>query len=269
MENYIVEEFTTEDLSRIPSINPPDWKDISPHFIYYLISDFCFPVKLVFNGKLVGTGSAIIHNDAAWLAHIIVHPDHRNKGLGNMITKELLDIVATKNCLSVHLLATDLGFPVYKKQGFIEDTDYIIYKQPDSDFELDISEKIIGIKEKHKEVIRELDKQVSGEDRFFRLQEHFGSAKVYYDEDRIQGFYLPTFGEGLIIADNSVAGIALMQTRLLDNEIATLPVDNLEAIKFLKDLQFTPQRILKRMVLGEKRKWEPQNLYNRVGGYVG
>ena len=110
---------------------------------------------------------------------------------------------------------------------------------------------------------------MSGEDRFFRLQEHFGSAKVYYDEDRIQGFYLPTFGEGLIIADNSVAGIALMQTRLLDNEIATLPIDNLEAIKFLKDLQFTPQRILKRMVLGEKRKWEPQNLYNRVGGYVG
>ena len=186
-----------------------------------------------------------------------------------MITKNLLDIVATQNCKSVHLLATDLGFPVYKKQGFTEDTDYIIYKQPDDDFELDISDKIIGIKEKHKDAISELDKSVSGEDRFFRLQEHFSAAKVYFDDNRMQGFFLPTFGEGLIVAENSIAGIALMQERLLENEIATLPVDNLEAIQFLTELQFTPQRTLKRMVLGGKRNWEPQNLYNRVGGYIG
>lgn len=269
MENYIIEEFTAEDLSRIPSINPPDWKDISPHFIYYLLSDFCFPLKLEIHHKLVGIGSAIIHNDAAWLAHIVVHPDHRNKGLGNLITKRLLEIAEEQKCKSAHLLATDLGFPVYIKQGFIEDTDYIIFKQPEADFELDISENIIGIKDKHKEAIRDLDKRVSGEDRFFRLEEHFNSAKVYFDDNRLQGFYLPGFGEGLIVAENPIAGIALMQQRLLDNDIATLPVDNLEAIQFLKSLHFTPQRTLKRMYLGEKRIWEPQNLYNRVGGYVG
>ncbi len=269
MDNYTIEDFTIDDLSGIPSINPPDWKDISPHFIYYLLSDFCFPVKLIKDGKFIGCGAAIIHNDAAWLAHIIVHPDHRNKGLGNLITKNLLEIVETKNCRSIHLLATDLGYPVYKKLGFKEDTDYIIYKQPDSDFELDISEKIIGLKEKHKEAIRDLDKRESGEDRFFRLEEHFNSAKVYFDENRIQGFFLPGFGEGLIVAENSIAGISLMQERLLENEIAILPIDNLNAIQFLKELQCTPQRTLKRMILGEKRNWEPQNLYNRVGGYVG
>ena len=269
MENYNIEDFTIEDLSAIPSINPPDWKDISPHFIYYLLSDFCYPIKIVINGKLTGTGSAIIHNDAAWLAHIVVHADHRNIGLGNIITKKLLEIAETQNCKSAHLLATDLGYSVYKKQGFAEDTDYIIYKQPDADFELDISEKIIGIKEKHKEAIKELDKRVSGEDRFFRLQEHFSSAKVYFDENRLLGFFLPTFGEGLIVAENHIAGIALMQQRLLENEIAILPTDNLAAIQFLKEMQFTPQRTLKRMYLGEKRNWEPQNLYNRVGGYIG
>ena len=269
MSEFQFELFTEEDITNLPLIQPADWPDITPTFLHYLHSSFCFPYKLIADNTFAGTGTVIIHNDVAWLAHIIVHLDHRKKGLGNFITQSLLSSLQDKNCSTVYLIATDLGLPVYLKQGFLEDTEYVAYKKTAELPQFSTNENITGFTEIYKEQIKRLDRKISGEDRFFILEEHLQKARIYQNNNTVEGFYLPTLGEGLIIAENSIAGIALMKERLSTHENAILPVDNKEGIKFLEDLHLTRVRVMKRMYTGEKRKWFPQHLYNRIGGNVG
>jgi len=96
------------DLELITALQPPDWPNIIPSIEFYIISTFCFPIKLIIDNKIVGIGTTIIHNDIAWLAHIIVHPEHRNQGIGKIITQTLVDSLQTK-CDTIYLIATDLG----------------------------------------------------------------------------------------------------------------------------------------------------------------
>src|SRR5687768_8307973 len=116
------------DLTLLPGIQPPDWGNILPAHEMYIDFPYCFPFKFTDKNKLLGIGTTIIHNSSAWLAHIIVHPDERNKGLGQLITKTLMDEATSRNCDFISLIATDLGEPVYAKLGFTTDTEYIFFK---------------------------------------------------------------------------------------------------------------------------------------------
>lgn len=113
-----------------------------------------------------------------------------------------------------------------------------------------------------------LNKSVSGEDRFFRFEDHLKDSVLYLDIS-IKGFYLPTFGDGLIIANDPLAGVELMKLRLTNNEIAILPVNNNEGSRFLMDNDCKEFKRMKRMIIGEKRVWYPENIYNRAGGPMG
>ena len=85
-----IKPLVQNDLISIPPILPPGWDSAMPSIQFYTTSDFCFPIKVTIGNKIVGTGTSIIHNDVAWLAHIIVHPDHRNQGIGKLITESLI-----------------------------------------------------------------------------------------------------------------------------------------------------------------------------------
>jgi len=76
-----------KEIVLLTDLQPPEWQDIVPTFDYYTKAAFCFPIKVTIDNKIVGIGTTIIHNDIAWLAHIIVHPDKRNKGIGQLITQ--------------------------------------------------------------------------------------------------------------------------------------------------------------------------------------
>ncbi|MBL0009542.1 MAG: GNAT family N-acetyltransferase [Saprospiraceae bacterium] len=99
-----------------------------PAIQFYITSDFCFPIKVSIDHKIAGTGTAIIHHDVAWLAHIIVHPDFRNQGIGKLITESLVKMAHAKSCDTLYLLATELGEPVYRKIGFETETEYLFFK---------------------------------------------------------------------------------------------------------------------------------------------
>lgn len=108
------------DLMPLSSLQPPDWGSIVPAHEIYLSSAFSFSFKFCVNSELVGVGTIIIHQKSAWLAHIIVHPEHRKKGLGELITRTLIDAAINKGCKVVSLIATESGEPVYKKCGFFK-----------------------------------------------------------------------------------------------------------------------------------------------------
>ncbi len=257
------------DLNLITGLQPEGWQNFMPTIDFYTRSSFCFPIKVTIDKKIVGIGTAIIHNDVAWLAHIIVHPDNRNKGIGKLITQFLVEDVRSKNCKTIYLIATDLGEPVYKKAGFETETEYVFFKDIKTNERWMISEKIAVFTGDFKTQLANLDKQVSGEGRLFHLEQHLEGAFVYQQDNIAEGFYLPAFGEGLIIASTIASGNELMKLRLATKDNAAFPVDNISATAFMYQNNFKEFRRAKRMRLGAKRNWQPESLYNRIGGHLG
>lgn len=256
-----------EDLPRLSEIQPSDWGDITPNVTYYLNSPHCSPIKVVENNIIIGTGSAIRHKDTAWLALIIVHPQHRNRGLGGIITKYLVDMLKAEGVETVYLIATPMGEPVYKRLGFEIETEYLFFKGELK--ETETLPNIIPFEAKHLPRIYELDQQSYGENRWYRMDENLQTARVYEHNGKVEGFYLPSLSEGLIVAATPQAGIALMQLRAQTHEVFILPVDCAAGIEFLKTNGYQEVRNAQRMRLGKQRPFNPAMLYNRVGGPIG
>lgn len=264
-----IQRLAHADLHLITDLQPSGWQNIMPSIEFYTTSNFCFPIKVIANDKIVGIGTTIIHNDVAWLAHIIVHPEHRNQGIGKLITATLVESLKAKNCHTIYLIATDLGEPVYKKVGFETETEYLFFKDVNIMEPFPISDKIVPFCEDFKQQAINLDFEVSKENRAFYLEEHLSSGFVYLANKRVEGLYLPTFGEGLIIAATDLAGQELMKLRLTAKENAVFPIDNTFAKEFMYLNNFKEFRTAKRMRLGKSRSWQPSNIYNRIGGNLG
>ena len=257
------------DISLIKDLQPAGWYNIFPIIEYYTRSSFCFPIKITIDKKIVGIGTGIIHNDVAWLAHIIVHPDNRKQGLGKLITETLVESLHSKDIETIYLIATDLGAPVYEKAGFETETEYLFYKDIKADPGWLPSENIIPYTNELKTQIASLDKQVSGENRMNHVEEHLDGSYVFQRGNIVEGFYLPTFGEGLITSVTPSAGIELMKYRFGTKDSVVFPQDNLAAAKFMEDNKDASFKKAKRMRLGKERRWGPAHIYGRIGGNLG
>jgi len=264
-----VQPLNHTDLDLLPDLQPDGWQDITPSFDFYTKSSFCFPVKIITDDKIVGIGTTIIHHEVAWLAHIIVHKDHRKKGIGLLITETLVDSLKSKNCETIYLLATELGAPVYERAGFETETEYMFFKDIKIGEDLQTSVKIEPYRHEFKEQIAGIDKINSGEDRMFHLEDHLQNGFVYCEDKIIKGFYLPGFGDGLIIANDSSAGLELLKLHLESNEKLVFPEENLVATNYLYEKGFKEILTGKRMRSGKKRVVNLENIYNRIGGNLG
>ncbi len=261
--------FTHPDISILDELRPPDWTDIKVPFQFYLASDFCFPIKLTVEDKIIGVGCTIIHDDVAWLGHIIVHTEFRNQGHGTTISKQLIKMAADNKTSTQFLIATEMGAPVYSKLGFVTETEYLFYKDVVIKEKFVLSDNIVPFQEKYFDQLHQLDKKLSSENRLSHLTEHCSSGIVYLENDRVRGFYLPTFGEGIILAEHPSAGIELLKLHLNNNDKVVFPVDNTSALQFMIQNSFEYFRKAKRMRLGTKREWFPSTIYNRIGGNLG
>ncbi len=264
-----MESLERSDLNSVTALQPECWQDITPIIGFYIKSSFCFPIKVTVEKKIAGIGTAIIHNGVAWLAHIIVHPDNRNKGIGKLITQFLVDEARAKDCDTIYLIATDLGEPVYKNVGFETEIEYLFFNDIRPNESWRMSENIVAFADDFKTQVAGLDKQVSGEERLLHLAQHLEGAFVYLQNNVVEGFYLPAFGEGLIVANTTTAGIELMKLRLATKDNAAFPADNVSATAFMHQNNFKEFRRAKRMRLGIKREWQPESFYNRIGGNLG
>lgn len=258
-----------DELELLTRLQPEDWSDIRPSFDFYTSSAFCFPIKITIDGEIAGIGAAIVHQDVAWLGHIIAHPDHRGKGIGKLITQTLVNISKQHKCETIYLIATDMGAPVYQKVGFVTETDYLFFKDILIREPLTPPTYIETYREELKGQIAALDKLNSGEDRMPHLEPHLAQGYLYTKNGTVEGFYLPTFGEGLIIADTETAGLALLKLHLGFNDKVAFPKENLAATQFLYANGYKESHTAKRMVLGTKRHVKLAGIYNRIGGNIG
>lgn len=255
------------DVPLVFELQPPGWEIMSV-IDFYTKADFCFPIKITIDDKIIGIGTTILHKDVAWLAHIIVHDHYRNKGVGRLITQTLIERADAARCKTIYLLATEMGEPVYTKLGFEAETEYLSFKGEKITGDT-ADDNIVSYKSEYADQISKLDRQVSGEERWFHLEPYLSDGFVYLHDTNVMGYYLPTLGDGLIVARTEVAGEALMKLRMITKDFAVFPSENVLATAIMARHNFNFFRTQKRMRLGKQRDWQPANIYNRIGGNLG
>lgn len=260
---------TEEDLKFLSTLQPQGWNNISDAFKFYVESPFCHPIKAMAGESISGVGAAIVFEGTAWLAHIIVHQEHRNRGIGRAIVDRLMEIAKEKGCKTVSLIATELGRPVYLKAGFVDQNDYVFFKReqakPEKPFPQGVSE--LGPDDRGR--VLEMDRKLSGEWRQALFEGKWEGALVHRGSDGVDGYYIPALGEGLVMAENDRAGLALLGVKMAGSVKIVLPAENVAGIAFLKDNGFVEASRSKRMVWGPPFPWRPERLYHRIAGNVG
>jgi ribosomal protein S18 acetylase RimI-like enzyme len=259
-----------DELSLVRDFPPEEWHlDLETLYREHYGQEYFYPSTALINAEIVGTGIAIVHENAVWLGTIIVKPEFRNQGIGRAVTQHLIDHARSRGRETILLAASALGVPVYKRIGFERDLDYIFFKADHPVKIESVSGNIFGITPEDYERVADLDRTVTGERRTQLLARYLKTGVVYYD-DRIRGYYLPDFGKGLIIADSSLAGVELLKYRLSrDPSPVCVPETNAMAIGFLRSLGFTQFLQSPRMYLTNNVTWHSQNVYSRGCGYMG
>jgi len=83
----------------------------------------CFSAE--YDGQLIGISTTIVYeNRFAWIGTLIVHPEHRQKGLGTALLDRAINYLDSREVSCIKLDATPQGKPLYEKLGF--ETEYII-----------------------------------------------------------------------------------------------------------------------------------------------
>lgn len=264
-----ISPITLNDLPRIPTIQPADWEDITPFFDYYVRSAHCEAWKGELDGKLAAVGAIIFHKHTAWLAHILVHEDQRRQGLGGQITQALVDRIPRATYPSILLIATEMGEPVYKRLGFAVECHSAAFRYEADAFLPPDSENVNAYSPEWEQRVLELDTWVSGEQRADTLTPHLPKAQLITQGAALLGAYLPTLGDGLILARDAAAGKQLLDVRLPDTSFAIVPEANEEAVSHLISRGLEPVKRISRMFLGEPHTWRPEGLYHRIGGNLG
>ncbi|MBK5215168.1 MAG: GNAT family N-acetyltransferase [Flavobacteriaceae bacterium] len=263
------ETVTIDDLDEIRNLQPQDWSDIIPEFEFYIQSSFCSPIKTKIDDKIVGIGASIIFKNTSWIAHIIVDSEYRNKGIGAQIVNELLDSLKRDSVATCSLIATELGKPVYLKAGFRIASEYSFFQREKQWVDCPVSENVIPFEEKRRAMIYELDHKISGEKREPLLTDYLSNSKVFVENNKVLGYYIPDLKEGLIYADTDEAGLELMKLKYAKVDKAVLPSDNSTGVAFLLQKGFTETRKGTRMILGKDLAWNPKKMFGRIGGNFG
>jgi GNAT superfamily N-acetyltransferase len=262
-----IEAVTKADLPGLRTLQPKGWGDIIPNLIYYLESDFCYVIKVLANGEIVACGTAIVHDNATWLANIITHEKHRGKGLGTLVTKHLTDYALTKSP-SVILIATDLGLPVYIRLGYIKGEEYTVFKP--RPYTGTIDAEVIPYEARFEREVLAIDYETTGELRSRIIKPRLNEAFVYMSNGCIQGFTIPELGEGVTFAQTPEAGIALMKKTLQLGKRIVIPLSNKPALDFLYSQGYEKDNWYGvKMHFGQAIDWKPQQTFGRIGGNLG
>lgn len=270
MKDFTLQPLLEGDIGLISGLQPPDWPDITAMHRYYFELPCAYPHKVLIDGKIAGIGCALNLNKTGWLAHIIVSETFRNRGIGRFITASLRDyLLNIHSCATVSLIASDLGYPVYEKLGFVLQCEYLTFAPSQSMRPPVLCGSIVNADPSHLTAIAQLDREISGEDRSSILAGHIHGAQLYIENNCLRAAYLRNLGEGLLIAADEQAATNLLACRLSENKWFTFPAGNIYLSEFFSRNGASKIRTVRRMIYGESFAWKPGSIYNRLGGYLG
>ncbi len=268
-----IEQITQADIKDLIPLQPEGWPDLETSFKFYIENTNCYPFKYMMDDNMMGIGTMICYGSTSWLAHIIVVENFRNQGLGKKIVLHLIDEAKKQRLESVLLIATELGYPVYLKTGFVKQSQYLFFERKNPT-ETKVQTKVPSphIKPYDKRFendIYSMDYRISGENRKWLLKDHLEKSYLYIKEDKLKGYYLKSLHEGLIIAATPEVGIELLKLKCNKSKKVVLPQENTKGIAFLKKNGFSQKLTVARMVWGKSIQFKPEQLYSRIAGNFG
>jgi len=258
------------EIPMMRDLPPPEWTiELDKIYARHFDEDYAHPIVATIGTEIVGTGMAIVNGNAVWLGTIIVRDTYRKRGIGRTITEYLIRYAQERGGETVLLMASEMGLPIYTVLGFEHEIDFLFFKAVVPVVPGSISPRITPITpEDHARIVL-LDRDITGEDRRGVLLNGAAGGVVYRDAG-VEGYYLPEFGRGTIIAETEKAGIELLRYRLSrDLAPVCLPETNKAGIEFLRALGLVHYSRIPRMVLHKKVIWTPEKIFSRGSGYMG
>ncbi len=130
-EGFSIRQMTEGDIAFGMTLDEiVGWNQVVADWVRFLRyqPDGCF-VGMV-GGKPVGTVSTTCYGtEMAWIGMVLVHPDHRRKGIATALMKHALDFLDARGTQCVKLDATPAGATVYEQLGFIREWDFHRYQK--------------------------------------------------------------------------------------------------------------------------------------------
>jgi GNAT superfamily N-acetyltransferase len=80
------------------------------------------------HGNIVGFAAALDYGAFAYIGLMSVHPARQKQGIGHRLMEQLLSWLEMRNCPTVLLDATPVGFPLYQQFGFSEDDTTVVLR---------------------------------------------------------------------------------------------------------------------------------------------
>lgn len=267
-------ELTTEVLDTrhfpfLEKIKPDKWQNYLASFEFYIYNSFCVCWIFKLDEKYVGTGTVILFEDSAWLAHIIVDQSHQKKGIGTRITQKLIQFCHKENIHKIQLLATDDGEKVYKKLGFKPHSRQVFYgTHPLTSF----SDRELGFVPLTKEWIPEvfrLDQTSTGENRSELLKTTINHIYIKIENGKLIAFKAPNLGRGLMISTDPDFGVEMLKQYCNQHSILVFPEGNETALNFATKYKLQYFRSAQKMYFTTPAIGRSDWIYGRVGGNMG
>ncbi|MBS7643589.1 ribosomal protein S18-alanine N-acetyltransferase [Candidatus Bathyarchaeota archaeon] len=122
--NLVIRTIKTRDMPRIYEIERLSFKEPYPPAYLDDLASYASDTFLVVEENSQVLGYVIATIEANYLGHIIsiaVHPEHRRKGLGKLLMKNIIDLLARKGVSTIRLevrRGNVVAQRLYKKFGF-------------------------------------------------------------------------------------------------------------------------------------------------------
>ncbi|MCU0608044.1 MAG: GNAT family N-acetyltransferase [Candidatus Edwardsbacteria bacterium] len=270
--SILIRDLRADDIPHLAGFPPPEWQfDAGAFFERHLGRPYFHPLAAEADGTVVGIANSLFFGPSAWLGNIIVSPERRRRGIGAALTARLIEAGRRHGCRHQILIATELGRPVYGTQGFVRTGEYVFLKPARPVDQPDMA-RIRPAEPGDLGAIAALDAAATAEDRRPMLERLLDAGMVHHAgaPEHIDGFYLPAFGQGPVVADNDDAGCALLRLKHSGKDsTACIPAGNRRGIECLQDLGFVEDHRAPRMALGPDVAWDQTMIYARGAGYCG
>ena len=245
-----------------------DWGERLIFFDWAVRQPTVLPLVAEQDGLVVGTGVGSAHGRVGWVGTIFVDPARRGTGLGRELTRAVTDGLTERGCRTLVLIATNMGRPVYERQGFTlldDQVQFSIDGLPADDQPPE--PRVRAFQPADLATIVELDRFATGEDRAAILSDLVTpmTTVVATDSDGAVRGYLaraPWRGGALIAPDPDDA-LRLLEARRRSTGVsgkagAGLVASNTVGRERLRAAGWLEERGGVRMIRGAPLEWHPE-----------
>ena len=233
--------------------------------------------------SVIGTVTTICYpHSFAWIGMLLVHPDHRRKGVGLQLLQQACEVLKNKTC--VKLDATPAGREVYLKFGFRDEYGLSRMKAGSVNRgRLIARNPVHALTANDLESVKALDREYFGAERMSLLSWMLDGAPELafrtHDEKGLTGYCLGRYGHhsthiGPVVARHTDAAKALVSAALRNcgNNAVILDVPHHDPAwkEWLISVGFSEQRPFIRMYKGSNSEaGDPEQQFAILGPEFG